>query len=80
MTIVEIEYYKGDILLYGRKIDKSELKSQIREIEACYDRDVDNFIELFCRRFGWTIFETEDIPDFIYDRDIGKLYYKKIGW
>ena len=73
MTILEIEYYKGDITLYGKSIQRSELIKQLMEIETVYDREQDNFVELLCIRFGWCVFETEEKPDYVYDRDIGKL-------
>ena len=38
------------------------------------DKNEDNFIELYCRRFGWILFETDDRPDIVYDRDSGRLY------
>ncbi len=69
MMIVEIEYYKGDVLLYGNKILPHALKNQLIEIENSYDKTQDNFIDLFCRRFGWTILYTDVVPDFTYDRD-----------
>ena len=71
--IVEIEYYKGDVLLYGKKISKRDLKGQLIEIENAYDKMEDNFIELFCRRYGWAILNTNSEPDFTYDRDTGLL-------
>lgn len=71
--IIEIEYYKSDVLLYGKKINERDLKRQLIEIENSYDKMEDNFIELFCRRFGWTILNTNSEPDFTYDRDTGFL-------
>ncbi len=73
MTIVEIEYYKGDVLLYGKKISERDLARQLIEIENSYDKMEDNFIELFCRRYGWTILNANNEPDFTYDRDTGLL-------
>ncbi len=67
--IGEIEYYKGDVLLYGNKILPHDLKNQLIEIENSYDKTQDNFIDLFCRRFGWTILYADAVPDFTYDRD-----------
>ncbi len=72
--IVEIEYYKGDVLLYGSKIGRYNLNEQLIEIENSYDNIQDNFIELFCRRFGWTILDRDEVPDFTYDRDTGLLF------
>lgn len=71
--VVEIEYYKGDVLLYGNNISKYDLKKQLIEIENSYDKLEDNFVNLFCRRFGWTVLNTDDLPDFTYDRDAGLL-------
>lgn len=77
MMIIEIECYEGDSYLYGKNITESELKCQIEEAESVCDKEEDNFIELLCRRFGWTIFESDELPDFIYDRDIRKLRKNK---
>ncbi len=73
MTILEIEYYeyKKDILLYGKTISKEALKKQLEEIEMIYDRENDNFIDLLCIRYGWSVLETKELPDYIYDRDTG---------
>jgi len=71
---VEIESYKGDVILYGENIRESELRAQIKEIETTYDKDIDNFVDLLCRRFGWNIAEADEIPDYTYDRDTEKLY------
>ncbi len=78
MVIIEIEYFKGDTLLYGQKINEFVLHYQIKEIENSYDRNQDNFVELLCSRFGWTVYQGEEMPDFIYDRDIGRLYRRKV--
>lgn len=75
--IVKIEYYKGDTLLFGNIKNTAELKRQLDEIEANYDRIMDNFIELFCRRFQWSVLETDETPDYTYDRDVEKLYKNK---
>ena len=73
MTILEIEYYKGDTTLYGKSIQRSELNKQLNEIENAYDREQDNFTELLCTRFEWCVFETEERPGYVYDRDVGRL-------
>lgn len=72
--IVEIEYYKGDILLSGKQISYAEFLRQIKEIESVYDRIQDNFTDLFCRRYHWTIMETQENPIYVYDRDTQKAY------
>lgn len=71
--IIEIEYYKGDVLLYRNNISEFELQKQLIEIENFYDKCEDNFVDLFCRRFGWAILDTYDLPEFRYDRDTGLL-------
>ena len=43
--IIEIEYYKGDTLLFGKTKSIAELKRQLKEIEADYDRSTDKFVE-----------------------------------
>lgn len=75
--IIEIEFYQGDTLLSGKQIPYVEFLRQLGEIEADYDRTLDNFVALFCRRYGWTIVETSGSPVYIYDRDIQKAYQAK---
>lgn len=72
--VVEIEYYKGDTLLFGKVGNTIELRKQLDFIESVYDRETDNFIEMFCRNFQWTVLKTNDKPDYTYDRDVKKLY------
>lgn len=71
--LIEIEYYRGDTQLYGKKIAEDELRAQLRKVEALYDRATDNFVSLFCRMFGWTVTATDETPDYIYDRDTQQL-------
>jgi hypothetical protein len=78
--VIEIEYYKGDILLYGQKISFKELKKQIENIESFYDRNEDNFIALLCRVYNWTIIKDKVQAVYIYDRDIQKAYIIKHGF
>ncbi|MBR4096136.1 MAG: hypothetical protein IKK42_02390 [Oscillospiraceae bacterium] len=72
--IIEIEYYKGEISLFGKSQSISELKQQFKNIETTYDKSTDNFIDLLCRTYQWTIIETDESPDWVYDRDTQKLY------
>ena len=72
--ILEIEYYKNDTFLSGKTINAAELKKQLNETEQSYDIIEDNFIETLCRAYRWTVIETDEVPDFIYDRDIKRLY------
>lgn len=71
--IIEIEYYKGDTLLYGKVKNTAELKKQLDHIQVIYDRATDNFVELFCRNYQWSVLETCENPDYIYDRDTERL-------
>lgn len=80
MTI-EIEYFKRDILLYGKRVSMSDLKRQMEEIENAYDRVEDNFTALLCRRFGWECLkatEEKEVPEFTYDRDVQRLYCRRL--
>ena len=72
--VIEIEYYKGDTLLYGHTVTKRELLNQLNQIESVYDPISDNFTELLCRRFSYTILDKYEIPDYTYDRDTRILY------
>lgn len=79
MMLVEIEYYKENVLLYGKKRTYAEFRRQMEEIEAIYDEVEDNFVELLGRRYGWTVvrgdMSDEDmVPVYVYDRDTGKAY------
>lgn len=71
MTI-QIEYYKGDTLLYGAKVSFQELKKQMESVELLYDKKEDNFVALLCRMYHWTVLEDEMEAEYIYDRDIKK--------
>ena len=75
--VIEIEYYKGDTLLFGKVRNTVELKEQLDDIQVIYDRVTDNFIELLCRNYQWSVLETDEVPDYIYDRDIDKLSKNK---
>ncbi|MCM1090231.1 MAG: hypothetical protein NC092_02915 [Butyrivibrio sp.] len=68
--VVRIEYYKGDVLLYGSKISFEEFKLQMKNIENLYDRQEDNFVALLCRVYHWSIMEDEMRAEYIYDRDV----------
>lgn len=77
MMAVEIEYYKGDTLLYGAMVSFESFKLQMKTIENLYDRGEDNFVDLLCRMYHWTVSEVELKPDYIYDRDTGKCRKNK---
>ena len=71
--ILEIEYYKGDTQLIGRKVEFHELKDQLDEAEKLHDRKSDDFIDLLCSKYGWDENGIFARPDYVYDRDIKKL-------
>ena len=62
------------MLFYGKRVTKSEFIRQVKEIEQIYDREEDNYAELFCRCFGWTILTTQEESEFTYDRDTGRVF------
>ena len=72
--IIEIEYYKGDVLLMGKARGIEELKRQIAEVEKLYDRENDNFTELLCRMYNLTEMSSLEQPDITYDRDTGIFF------
>ncbi len=83
--ILEIEYFKGDILLFGKPRNAALLRKQLSKTENLCDKAEDNFTELLCRLYGWTVLKTDGQPDetpdiivndYIYDRDIQKLIRK----
>ena len=71
--LVEIEYYKGNLILSGKKVSFTELKEQIKSVENLYDKQEDNFTELLCRMYGYDIVSEQLLPDYVYDRDTEKL-------
>ena len=75
--ILELESYKRDTRLIGKAVDILVLKRQVEETEALYDRENDNFTELFCRMFNWSITDTDEQPQYVYDRDTKQLYKPK---
>ncbi|MDE6425409.1 MAG: hypothetical protein K2K89_04635 [Ruminococcus sp.] len=75
--ILEIEHYKKDTLLSGKSVSFFELKKHLETTENIHDYETDNFIEILCRNYGYIIIETDIMPDYIYDRDAGKLYKKR---
>lgn len=76
--ILEVEYYKGNVFLFGKNRSQSEIKRQLAETEQDCDKNEDNFISLFCLRYDWTAFDPlnkkTEKTDYVYDRDIKKLY------
>ncbi len=70
--VVEIEYFKGDTLLYGSKIPFEEFERQVRTIEKLCDGNEDNFVALLCRIYNWTVIEDSLMSRYIYDRDTKK--------
>ena len=77
MVILEIKYYKGDCILRGKSVPKDELLEQIRFIESNYDHAEDNFVPMLCRVYGYEKIDIgEEMVDYVYDRDIGKLFTK----
>lgn len=74
--IIGIEYWKydKDILLIGGSKTAFELKRCFEQVESIYDRDTDNYVELFCRMFNYEIIESDEIPEYIFDRDIMRVY------
>lgn len=74
--VIEIEYFKGDTLLYGTKISFGEFKHQMKTIENLYDRKEDNFLAMLCRLYRWNVLEEQEEPQYVYDRDIKKCILK----
>ena len=71
--VIEVEYYKGNTLLHGKKIPFRVLKHQIDVIENIYDREEDNFVELLCWMYNWTAGGEEAEVVYVYDRDIERI-------
>ena len=72
--IIEIEYYKEDTKICGGKTDIFELKRNIKQAEEICDLEEDNFVRVLCGLINYEVIETDEQPDFVYDRDIQMLY------
>ena len=74
--ILCIESWKGDTFLTGKKRTLPQLTRQIRQVEADFDRETDNFIPLLCRMYGWEAVCTspDTVPDYTYDADTGLIF------
>ncbi|MCM1506229.1 MAG: hypothetical protein NC177_03710 [Ruminococcus flavefaciens] len=75
--LLEIEYYKKDTILSGKTVSFAALKKQLETVENIHDSETDNFIEIMCRIYGYIFIENNVTPDYVYDRDIRKLYKKR---
>ncbi|MBD5080857.1 MAG: hypothetical protein HDT44_03720 [Ruminococcaceae bacterium] len=75
--IIEIEYYKGDILLLGKRRSQDQLQKELEEVEKIYNKNEDNFIEFLCKKYVWVMIDKTENPEYTYDRDIGKLVANK---
>ena len=72
--ILKLEYFNKDTFLNGKNTPFCELQKQLNETEHLCDAEYDNFTALFCRMFQWDIVDSDDLPDYVYDRDIKRLY------
>ena len=75
--IIEIEYYKGDILLLGKRRSQDQLQKELEEVKKIYNKNEDNFIEILCKKYVWVMIDKAENPEYTYDRDIGKLVANK---
>lgn len=74
--IIEIEYYKGNAVLFGKRIDRAVLRRMLNEAgRVC--GDTGDLAEMLCRRYGFERIADNIRPDLIYDRDTGRLYAPK---
>ena len=74
--MIEIEYYKYDIFLLGKRRSRDVLLKELEEVERDHDKNEDNFTELLCKKYGWVMIDkaqNPESPEYTYDRDIGKL-------
>lgn len=74
--ILEIEYYKGDVMLTGKRLGEPELREVLNEAERLCGGAGD-LAEILCRDFGFEPIGADAFPDWRYDRDTGLLYAPK---
>ena len=72
--VIEIEYYKYDTKLIGGEISFPDLNRFVMQAEKLCDRENDNFERILCSLIRFDIIETDELPDYVYDRDIKRLY------
>ncbi|MDE6727435.1 MAG: hypothetical protein K2J80_05795 [Oscillospiraceae bacterium] len=79
--IIEIEYYKGDVKLHGKRLDARSLKRLLKSAESvCSDAgDGGDLAETLCVYFGFERIAANMLPDWVYDRDTGMLYAPERG-
>lgn len=76
--IIEIEYYKGDVKLHGKRLDARSLKRLLKSAESVCDDDGD-LAETLCVYFGFERIAANTLPDWVYDRDTGMLFAPERG-
>lgn len=63
-------------MLFGKQLDKRSLRCLLDKAESvCGDND--DLAELLCRCYGFERIAADTLPDWVYDRDTGKLYAPK---
>jgi len=77
MVILKIEHWKYDAYLMGKTESISELRRNLNQVESLCDLETDNFVPLLCRMYHWEEISTDERPDYVYDRDIQKLFICK---
>lgn len=74
--VLEIEYYKGNTTLFGKRLDKCSLRQLLNEAEQicgiCGD-----LAETLCRYYGFDKINANEFPEWVYDRDTRMLYMPK---
>lgn len=74
--ILEIEFYKGDVMLAGKRLDKHSLRELLNRAEQICGASGD-LAETLCSAYGFERIITNVLPDWRYDRDTGELYALK---
>ncbi|MCR5836641.1 MAG: hypothetical protein K6G88_09040 [Lachnospiraceae bacterium] len=72
--IIEIEYYKGDVKISGARVSLKELERALNVANNTYSVEKDDFEVVLCKLLNWKIVQTDEKVDYVYDRDIEKLY------
>ena len=70
--IIEIEYYKGNAVPFGKRVDRVALRRLLSETEQIGDLD-----ETLCGSYGFERIADDVHSDPVYDRDTGRLYEPK---
>lgn len=69
--IIGIEGYQTEALIFGRACSQKELRRRMKEVLQLQPMGNEEFIGIFCRRYGFerAVYEQGVKPDYVIDLD-----------